>query len=316
MKINFITNTPSYINLNSLKGKAISKNINFGSQNKDSFQRKEESADSFLSKEQLEKLERDLKETGEKRERAKDRLIMAFSALVYRIAQSYNKGMSESSFGMDDLIQEGFLGLAKAVDKFDIDKGTNFSEFVSVGINRQILKNLKYKNLVSLPRNKRKLFIDATKAYYEIYEKTFKKPTPEQIAEALGVSTQEIEDLIKYNPKIISINLAVSEDLELGDLIKDDSDNARDIVHDKLSKKDLKTDFNKELQRILSPKQYAVLASLYGLGGAKVLNSAQLAELFGVSHTAIYLIENKALKKLAKSGKIKNLFRAYIKNEE
>ena len=268
----------------------------------------------ILSEEEHHKYERDLKKGGEARDKAREQLILSFLPLVCRISQKYIKCVDKGLYSDDDIIQQGIIGMIKSIDKFDIDKGVDFVKFIEYGINSQIIRALKYKNIIRLPRKKRKLFIDAMNVYSELYQTKTEEPTNEEIAKVLKVAVKDIDEVLNAGQKTLSINSVNQNGDELEEFIAAKQKPVYDIVNEKLRKEELRKNLRVELKRLLKPKYYEVLALHYGLEGKDPVNSVETSKLLNTTRANIYLIEKRAFARIKSSGKVKKIFEEYVKN--
>lgn len=316
MKINLTTysfanrNTPSLQTNKSVSFRAGYNMRNCNAGNPDNY-----SQIKILSEEEHHKLEHDLKKPGEERDKARGQLILSFIPLVCRISQKYIKCFDKGIYSDDDIIQQGIIGLTKSVDKFDIDKGVDFTKFVEYGINSQIIKELKYKNIIRLPRLKRKLFIDAMKTYSDLYEKKLYAPSNEEIAKVLNVPVKQIDEVLSAGQKTLPMTFVNKDGEESEEIIPDNKQlPVCEIVDDKLRKEELKENLKAELKRLLKPNYYKVISLHYGLDGEKPINTVDISKMLNTTRTNVYLLEKKAFARIKSSGKVKKLYEEYVKD--
>ncbi len=317
MKINSITNIYSYRNIygeTNINGK-----VSFRSQNETcrsySYPDKSKQAN-FLSLEELHNLETNLKKGGKEKEIAKQRLMAAFQPLVYRISQYYKNAGQHVNFDIDDIIQEGNIGLHNAIDKFDIEKGTDFTEYISNGIKMQIMHSLTKNHLIKIPRKDQEPFLRVAKTYNMLLGKYSNEYMPERIAAELKIPINEVERLLKYGKKVVSLNDINEIGREIGETIPDNKESVRDVVHSNLYNEELIQEVHEELKRLLTPKQYQVLVLHQGLNGEKPKKFKQIVPLFKTSTQSLSLAERRAFEKIYKSYRLKKIFKNFIKENE
>ena len=263
----------------------------------------------LLSYEEEMKLAKKIAEEND--QKAKEKLINANLRLVVSIAKKYiGRGLS-----FLDLIQEGNLGLMKAVEKFNYQKGYKFSTYATWWIQQAITRGIADKSrMIRLPVHMIESLSKVRRATLELATKLNRVPTEEEIAEKIGIPLQKLTQLIKNAQGTISMETPANtkDDLaKIADFIIDDSHITPD---NQVAQDNLLSDVRKILNQ-LSQKEKDVLIMRYGLddnGQKKTLD--EIGTRYGVSRERIRQIENRAIAKLKKlcrnhqalSGNLKN----------
>lgn len=235
----------------------------------------------------------------------RQKLIKANLRLVVSIARRY----STKSLDMLDLIQEGNVGLMKALDKFDYKLGYKFSTYATWWIRQTITKAITEKSrIIRLPSSVQDVLTKLKKAKEVLPLTLGKEPTLEDLSKATGIPRKKIEKVFKSESQPISLDLRVGneDDSSLGDLLEVEEDSPPEEKSDQYL---LSNVVNKVIDELLSHREKEVIRLRYRINEDTPTNEErslnQIANMLGISLERVRQIESRAIYKLRNNPAIR-----------
>lgn len=224
-------------------------------------------------------------------------LTKANLRFVVSVAKQYqNQGLS-----LSDLINEGNVGLMKAARRFDETRGFKFISYAVWWIRQAILQAIvEYSRMVRLPLNKMTAYNKVNEAHVKFVQTNEREPTNEELAEILGVSERDIQNMLRGANRHLSMDAPLSDDegsISMVDMLTHGDEDSPDL---KLMEESVRKEIIFGLE-ILSPREIQVISAYFGLDNTKPLTLDEIGDQYGLSKERVRQIKERAIRRMRKS---------------
>lgn len=238
---------------------------------------------------------------------ALEKLTRANLRFVVSVAKQYQN----SSLSLNDLINEGNLGLVKAAQKFDETRGFKFISYAVWWIRQSIIQALaEHSRMVRLPLNKVGSLTKINKVFSELEQKFQREPTPEEVAAVMGVTVEEVEATLGISARHVSMD-APFTDGESNSLIDVLQNENAEMADKKLDYFDSLKDETERTLASLTDREREVIKLFFGIGVEHPMTLEDIGEQLGITRERIRQIKDKAITKLRSQSRSKAL-KAYL----
>ncbi|MCS7064239.1 MAG: sigma-70 family RNA polymerase sigma factor [Methylacidiphilales bacterium] len=236
--------------------------------------------------------------------KARETLIMSNTRLVISVARKYiGRGV-----GFVDLIQEGNIGLMRAVNKFDWKRGNKFSTYATWWIRQAITRAIAdHGRIIRLPVHMNDTVARVHRISHQLRQELGREPTIEELADKLSLSPTKVRQILGASKHVVSLDESLSDEEDsnsLGDLIPDLT-SANPDIH--VESSDLSNTIAQML-RVLTPREQKLIIMRYGLNGDKEMSLEEIGKKMGITRERVRQIEAQALRKLRSSPNMRELF--------
>jgi RNA polymerase primary sigma factor len=237
---------------------------------------------------------------------ALEKLTKANLRFVVSVAKQYqNRGLS-----LNDLINEGNIGLIKAAQKFDETRGFKFISYAVWWIRQSIMQALaEQSRIVRLPLNRVGSLNKISKVFSSLEQQFQREPSAEELAQALSIPVENVNENLAISARQVSVDMPFQSGEE-GSLLDVLADESAGVPDDALMRESLRSEITSALSA-LSEREAEVLISYYGLNGGQAMNLEEIAARFNLTRERVRQLKERATKQLRKSSVSKKLM-AYL----
>lgn len=237
---------------------------------------------------------------------AREKLVISNILLVFSMAQRFK----DRGLDIEDLVQEGFKGLIRAVDKFDYTRGYRFTTYASHWIKQSLIRGIHNSSqVIRVPIHAREKYYNMLKDKRVLGDELGREPTEEELYEYTGSDEFKYRNIKNIMEGVVStskpLNGSNGENTSIleNTLVDEEQDAEKDAINALINPM-----IQKEMKEILTEREYEVLVHRYGLENQERKTLNKIGELFGNSGEAIRQVQAKAFKKLRKSEVIREVY--------
>ena len=238
-------------------------------------------------------------------EDAREHMMKANLRLVVNVAKQY--APSNEPDLLLDLIQEGNIGLMKAVDRFLPEFGTRFSTYGVYWIRQAVLRALKSRRLVRLPENVMDRVLEMQRTRQKLYQLLGRDPSPEELAKEMKASPSEVDRLETASHDIVSLERVVRGQDDSGDgTLSDFLEDTEAVSPQEQAEASFTRDRVMSAVSALPPRERSIIDARFGLDGGVPMTLEEIGEEFGISRERVRQLQNVALSRLKKRQRIQH----------